>query len=101
MLNRQDAENAKKNVEKSKRNPFSNASDRGFSAYRLYLLSLLAIICILILSACDAGTELIVPTDPPTVTPTFTPSPSRRTPGRDATPTQRPTQIAQVTGGPS
>jgi hypothetical protein len=68
--------------------------------YTAPLRLLQIIVTVLLMSACDAGTELIVPTDPPTITPTFTPSPSR-TPGRDATPTQRPTQIAQATGGPS
>ena len=58
---------------------------------------------LLLISACGARMEVaqIVPTERPTETVTFTPSPSR-TPGRNATPTITPTQPPMTaTGGPS
>ena len=55
----------------------------------------------LLISGCGASAVQIIPTDPPTATPTFTPSPSR-TPGINDTPTITPTPIpVSPTGGPS
>lgn len=57
--------------------------------------------CLLFLSACEAAAVVVVPTDPPTETATFTPSPTR-TPGNNTTPTLRPTLVAaNATSGPS
>lgn len=58
------------------------------------------LVFLLLLSSCEAGTVLVVPTDPPTETATYTASPTR-TPGHNATPTRQPTRVAQSTGGPS
>jgi hypothetical protein len=55
----------------------------------------------LAISACGATAQQVLPTDPPTITPTFTASPSR-TPGVNDTPTITPTPIpVSPTGGPS
>ncbi|MDQ7027763.1 MAG: hypothetical protein Q9P44_19655 [Anaerolineae bacterium] len=64
---------------------------------RRHFISCLIFICIVLLSACEAGTDFVIPTDPPTITPTFTPSPSN-TPARNVTPTRVPTQVAQLGG---
>lgn len=55
----------------------------------------------LAISACESAAQQILPTDPPTITPTFTASPSK-TPGINDTPTITPTLIPMSpTGGPS
>jgi hypothetical protein len=55
----------------------------------------------LAVGACGATAQQVIPTDPPTTTATFTPSPSR-TPGVNDTPTITPTPIpVSPTGGPS
>jgi len=65
---------------------------------RLLITSLLFLIGSLIVG-CEPTAQMIVPTALPTITLTFTPSPTR-TPGRDTTPTQR--AVAQAaTAGPS
>lgn len=61
---------------------------------------LVGLFCAIVMTACEATALQIIPTQRPTETATFTPSPTR-TPGRDATPTQRPTLIAQSTAGPT
>lgn len=65
-------------------------------------MMLILVFLALLLGACEASASYVVPTDLPTETATFTPSPSR-TPGSDI-PTRQPTQVVQVaaaTGGPS
>lgn len=60
-----------------------------------------AALLLALLTGCGAAAVPVIPTDPPTITPTFTPSPSR-TPGVGATPTATtPPPPATVTGGPS
>jgi len=54
----------------------------------------------IVASACSATAQQIIPTDPPTATATYTPSPTH-TPARDVTPTRRPTQVAQAIDGAS
>lgn len=59
---------------------------------------LLAGILWVVLSGCAAGAVALLPTEPPTITVTFTPSPSR-TPAFNETPTARPpTQVMINTG---
>lgn len=53
-----------------------------------------------IASACSATAQQIIPTDLPTATASYTPSPTH-TPARNVTPTRRPTQVAQVIDGAS
>lgn len=53
-----------------------------------------------ILSACSATAVQIIPTDLPTATATYTPSPTN-TPARNVTPTLRPTSVAQSLSGSS
>ncbi len=57
-------------------------------------------VIVLLITACSATAEQVIPTQRPTETATFTPS-ATNTPGRNATPTVRPTQRADATGGPS
>jgi len=59
------------------------------------------VLLIVVLSACEATANYVIPTEPPTATQTYTPSPTR-TPGSDM-PTRQPTRVAQAqaTGGPS
>lgn len=52
-------------------------------------------VCLMMLSACEAAAVQVIPTDPPTQTPTFTPSPTF-TPARDVTPTRQPTRVARA-----
>ncbi len=54
----------------------------------------------MIASACSATAQQIIPTDLPTATASYTPSPTH-TPARNITPTRRPTQVAQVIDGAS
>ena len=58
----------------------------------------LSIVCLsiiaLVASACSATAMQVIPTDLPTETATYTPSPTRTT-ARDITPTRRPTTVAQ------
>ena len=61
----------------------------------IWLTLLLPLTLLLLLSACEAASQPLIPTDQPTITVTFTPSPTR-TPGFDATPTERPSQAAQT-----
>ena len=59
------------------------------------------VLLIALVSACETVNSQVIPTDPPTATATYTPSPSR-TPGANATPTVTPTSIPMSpTGGPS
>lgn len=58
-------------------------------------------VALLLLTSCSATAVPVIPTDPPTLTSTFTPSPSR-TPGAGATPTATtPPPPVTPTGGPS
>ncbi len=67
---------------------------------RLRTSGLLLLLTGLFLSACEPATVQVIPTALPTITATFTPSPTR-TPGINASPTLRSTQVAEATGGPS
>lgn len=55
---------------------------------------------VVILAACEASAVPLIPTERPTETATYTPSPTR-TPGINTTPTARPTQAEQVAFGPT
>ena len=66
---------------------------------RIYLY-IIIIISSFLLAACETGTTILVPTDPPTPTETYTPAPSQ-TLGAVIPPTITPRVIAQSTGGPS
>ncbi len=60
-----------------------------------------AALLLALLTGCGAAVVPVIPTDPPTATATFTPSPSR-TPGAGATPTATtPPPPVTATGGPS
>ncbi|MCA9912610.1 MAG: hypothetical protein KC496_04660, partial [Anaerolineae bacterium] len=75
---------------------------RNPAKHRAGVSCLLLVLLAFALSACEATANYVIPTEPPTVTETYTPSPSR-TPGSDM-PTRQPTQVvvqAQVTGGPT
>lgn len=63
--------------------------------------SIIFLACAMLLSACEATAAQLIPTDRPTATLTFTPSPTR-TPAGNITATPRPTQVADAaTAGPS
>jgi hypothetical protein len=59
------------------------------------LVAILGVCLVNLLGACQATATQIIPTPLPTITQTFTPSPSR-TPARNITPTPRPTQAVMV-----
>lgn len=63
----------------------------------LLIINIMILIGLLI-AGCEPTAQIIVPTAQPTITPTFLPSPTR-TPGFNATPTQRVAQLS--TAGPS
>ena len=66
--------------------------------HQIFIASVLILISIMIVG-CEPTARIIVPTSLPTITLTYTPSPTR-TPGRNATPTQR--AVAELsTAGPS
>ncbi len=68
---------------------------------KLYPMKTIALLLVLVVaSACSATAQQIIPTDPPTATATYTPSPTH-TPARNVTPTRRPTQVAQAIDGAS
>ena len=62
------------------------------------LKTLALIFSLWVLSACSATAVQIIPTDLPTETASFTPSPTH-TPARDVTPTRRPTNVARPAVG--
>lgn len=73
--------------------------DQRFSFSR-YTKWLLLMVILWVSSACSATAVQIIPTDPPTETATYTPSPTN-TPARNVTPTRRPTTVALAVDGAS
>lgn len=82
------------------RQAYNTVRQRWRGSFRAAAAVVLALLLIVLLAACEAGSTYVIPTDPPTATATFTPSPTR-TPGVNASPSPFPTRIAQATGGPS
>lgn len=60
----------------------------------------IVLILILILTACESGADILIPTEPPSPTITFTPEPSQ-TQGVNVPLTITPRPIVESTGGPS
>jgi len=75
------------------------AMRNGLGPHRTLSLCLWLIGCALLASACEATALPVVPTDLPTPTASFTPSPTR-TPGGEPSMTPLPTQVA-ASGGPT